>query len=344
MNILVTGNLGYIGSVLTETLLKKNYFVQGYDIGYFEDSNFLKHKVSKIKQIKKDIRDIDESDLNEIDIVIHLSALSNDPLGEFDKNLTYQINYESTLKLANICKKKKVKRFIYISSQSMYGISTTDEELDEDNSKKNPVTEYAKTKWKAEQELFKLNSKDFSVISFRPSTVFGASPRLRCDIVFNNLVACAYTTGKIEIKSDGTPWRPVVHIKDVCSAIISGIEAPRELVSGKAYNVGIENGNYTVREMAETAQKIVPNCNLTFTKEHLVDPRTYKVSFKRILTELKDFYKPEWNLEKGGRELVDFFKEINFSENDFRGHKTNRLQNLKQNIPSKYSKSLKLKN
>ncbi len=341
MKILVTGNLGYIGSVLTDILLEKKYFVEGYDIGYFENSNLTQVHNQNIKQIKKDIRDINENDINEVDTVIHLSALSNDPLGEFDKNVTNQINYESTIKLANICKKKDVKRFIYVSSQSMYGISTTDTELDEDQSEKNPVTEYAKTKWRAEQELFKLNSAEFTVVSFRPSTVFGVSPRLRCDIVFNNLVACAYTTGKIEIKSDGTPWRPVVHVKDVCSAIISGVEASKEIISGKAYNVGIKNGNYTVREMAEAAQRAVPGCELTFTEEHLTDPRTYKVSFKKILNELKDYYKPQWNLEKGGIELVKFFKEINFSEKDFRGSKTNRLQNLKENIPNRYSTDLR---
>lgn len=341
MNILVTGNLGYIGSVLTENLKKENYTVTGYDIGYFSDTNLIEIPKTIIRQIKKDIRDISEEDLNGVDHVIHLSALSNDPLGEFHKNITNEINYSSTVKFAKICKRRKVKRFIYVSSQSMYGISKTDEELDEYNSEKNPVTEYAKTKWLAEQELFKMNSDEFTVVSFRPSTVFGVSPRLRCDIVFNNLVACAYTTGKIEIKSDGTPWRPVVHIQDVCSAIISGIKAPIEIVSGQSYNVGIKNGNYTVKEMAEAAQKVVPGCKLSFTGEHLKDPRTYKVSFNKILGELKNFYTPKWNLEKGGIELVNFFKEINFNEEDFRGYKTNRLMCLKKNIPKKYSFDLR---
>ena len=209
----------------------------------------------------------------------------------------------------------------------MYGVSNTDAELDDDDSEKNPVTSYAIAKWDAEQKLHTMTSDDFVVSSFRPSTVFGVSPRLRCDIVFNNLVACAYTTGKIEIMSDGSPWRPVVHIKDVCSAFIAGIEAPKSIVSGRAFNVGILNGNYTVREIAEAAQKSVPGSELIFTGEH-TDPRTYKVSFNRILTELKDYYDPQWNLNRGGKELVEFFDRINLTEELFRGQATNRIKQL----------------
>ena len=180
-----------------------------------------------------------------------------------------------------------------------------------------------------------MSSEDFVVTSFRPSTVFGASPRLRCDIVFNNLVACAYTTGKIEIMSDGSPWRPIVHIKDVCAAFIAGIEAPSIIVSGRAFNVGILNGNYTVKDIAEAAQRAVPGCDLIFTGEH-TDPRTYRVSFKRILTELKDYYKPKWNLDKGGKELVEFFSRTGFTEHDFRGRQTIRLKQLTYLKDAKY--------
>ncbi|MBT6470986.1 MAG: SDR family oxidoreductase, partial [Candidatus Marinimicrobia bacterium] len=208
-----------------------------------------------------------------------------------------------------------------------YGVSDTSSELDEDNSEKNPVTAYAIAKWNAEQQLHSMITDDFVVTSFRPSTVFGASPRLRCDIVFNNLVACAYTTGKIEIMSDGTPWRPVVHIKDVCSAFIAGVEAPSTIVSGKAFNVGIPNGNFTVRDIAEAAQRSVPGSELIFTGEH-TDPRTYRVSFNRILSELKDYYKPKWDLDMGGKELVEMFDRIGFTEKQFRGKETIRLQQL----------------
>ena len=210
----------------------------------------------------------------------------------------------------------------------MYGISDTDEELNEDDSYKNPVTAYAQAKWDAEQEIKKLGSDEFIVTSFRPSTVFGASPRLRCDIVFNNLVACAYTTGKIEILSDGTPWRPVVHVKDVCSAFISGLEAPANIINKRSFNVGIPNGNFSVRDLAIAAQSSVPGSELKFTGEHGSDSRTYRVSFDRILTELEDYYKPEWDLLKGGKELVKFFEETNFSEDEFRGRACIRLQQL----------------
>ena len=326
MNVLVTGNNGYIGTVLTDVLLKKGYSVTGLDVNYFEPCTLepVKHDFS---QIVKDIRSIERKDVAGFDAIIHLAGLSNDPLGELNPGLTEEINYQATLNLARLARKADVKRFVYASSQSMYGISDTENELDEDDSEKNPVTAYAKTKWEAELELKKMHSDDFVVACFRPSTVFGASPRLRCDIVYNNLVACAYTTGKIEILSDGSPWRPVVHVKDVCQAFIAGLEAPAELVGGKAFNVGIPDGNFTVRDLAEAAQRSVPGSDLVFLNEH-TDPRSYRVSFKRILSELKNYYKPEYDLDKGGMELVDYFDKVNFSEDDFRGSRCNRLKQL----------------
>ncbi|MDC1122780.1 NAD(P)-dependent oxidoreductase [Nitrospinaceae bacterium] len=327
MHILVTGNLGYIGSVLVPLLKSQGHQVVGLDCGYFAEC-LLSPVDQSFKQIIKDIRDVEKSDLDGIDAVIHLAGLSNDPLGELAPGLTEEINLGGTMKLALLSKQVGVKRFIYSSSQSMYGVSETDDEVDEDLSDKNPVTAYAKTKWDAELQLRDLHSDSFSVCCFRPSTVFGVSPRLRCDIVFNNLVACAYTTNKIEIKSDGTPWRPVVHIQDVCSAFISGLNAPRDLVAGRSFNVGIPNGNYTVRQLAEAAQRAVPGSELVFTGEHGNDSRTYRVSFDRILTELKGYFVPSWNLDLGAAELVGHFKEINFTEQDFRGWKTTRLMQL----------------
>ncbi len=220
MRILLTGNLGYIGSVLQPLLISDGHDVIGFDNGYFKECVFGQNPPQK-EQIIKDIRDVDSSDLKDIDAIIHLAGLSNDPLGELAPSLTEEINLGATIKLARLAKDVGVKRFVYASSQSMYGIANTDSELDEDNSAKNPVTAYARTKWEAELELMKMQSDDFTVCAFRPSTVFGASPRLRSDIIFNNLVGCAYTTNRIEIKSDGTPWRPVVHIKDVSAAFIA---------------------------------------------------------------------------------------------------------------------------
>jgi len=326
MKILVTGDRGYIGTVLVPMLSEKGYEVVGFDSGYFS-SNLLEEFDENYQKITKDIRDITMEDFDGIDGVIHLAGLSNDPLGEFSPELTEDINYKGTMNFAKKAKEAGVSRFVYVSSQSMYGISNTTTELDEDDSEKNPVTAYAIAKWNAEQQLHSMSTDDFVVTSLRPSTVFGASPRLRCDIVFNNLVACAYTTGIIEIMSDGSPWRPVVHIKDVCSAFIAGLEAPAASVSGRAFNVGIPDGNFTVRDIAEAAQRSVPGSELIFTGEH-TDPRTYRVSFKRILTELKDYYKPEWDLDMGGKELVEFFDRISFTEKQFRGQETIRLQQL----------------
>jgi len=327
MKILVTGNNGYVGTILTELLHQKGYSVTGLDVNYFESCK-LEPINQDFKQTIKDIRAVKSSDVRGFDAVIHLAGLSNDPLGELNSGLTEAINYQGTVNLARLAKKAGVKRFVYASSQSMYGVSDTERELDEDDSEKNPVTAYARTKWEAELELRKMHSDNFVVTCFRPSTVFGASPRLRCDIVYNNLVACAYTTGKIEILSDGSPWRPVVHVRDVSQAFMTGLEAPQELVGGKAFNVGIPDGNFTVRDLAEAAKRSVPGCELVFLNEHS-DPRTYRVSFKRILSELKDYYQPEYDLDKGGVELVDYFDKVKFSEDDFRGKTCNRLAQLK---------------
>lgn len=335
MNILVTGNLGYIGSVLTQLLQSDGYRVTGLDIGYFDDC-LLVDVPKDFKQIYKDIRDVQSEDLVGIDAVIHLAGLSNDPLGELAPGLTEEINFMGTMRLAELCKSAQVKRFIYASSQSMYGVSNSDSELDEDLSEKNPVTSYAKTKWDAELALNQLSSKEFIVCSFRPSTVFGVSPRLRCDIVFNNLVASAYTTNKIEIKSDGTPWRPVVHVRDVCMAFMAGLKAPAHLIESRAFNVGIPNGNFSVRDLAEAAQRAIPGSELVFTGEHGKDSRTYRVSFDRILTELSDYFKPQWTLDKGAKELVSFFDKIGFTEAQFRGEACTRLAKLNNLISNKF--------
>lgn len=327
MNVLVTGNKGYIGSVLVQELINRGYNVTGFDSGFYDGCELYEFK-PLIKQITKDIRDVVEEDFLGIDAVFHLAALSNDPLGELKPGLTEEINFQGTLKVASLAKEAEIKRFIYASSQSMYGVSATDAELEEDDSEKNPITAYARTKWDAEIALKKISSESFAVVCFRPSTVFGASPMLRCDIVFNNLVGCAFTTGKIEIKSDGTPWRPVVHIKDVSNAFIAGLEAPLNLILNQSFNVGIPNGNYTVRDLAEAAQRSVSGSTLVFTGENGKDSRTYRVSFEKILTVLKDYYKPQWDLDKGGKELVELFKKVNFNEEMFRGRCTNRLKQI----------------
>ena len=329
--MLLTGNLGYIGSVMAPCLIEAGFEVVGFDTGYFEDC-LVSGPIAKYPSIRKDIREVIASDLSGIDAVVHLAGLSNDPLGELTPGLTEEINLRASIRLAELARHAGVRRFVYASSQSMYGVAASDRELEEDQSEKNPVTAYARTKWEAELQLRELSDEQFTVVCFRPSTVFGASPRLRCDIVFNNLVACAHTTGRIEIKSDGTPWRPVVHVKDVCSAFIAGLTAPASIVGGRSYNVGIPNGNFTVRDLAEAAQRAVPGSSLVFTGEHGSDSRTYRVSFDRILTELAEYYRPEWDLDRGGQELVAFFRATGFGEKQFRGSQTIRLAKLQQLI------------
>lgn len=332
MNILITGNLGYIGHVMTPYLASLGHNITGLDVAFFR-KNMLKPVIQPVvKQIAKDTRDVEPEDFTGFDAVIHLAALSNDPIGELDKQLTFDINLNATLRVAECAKKAGVSRFLFASSPSMYGISTLDGELPEEG-EKHPLTAYAETKWLAEQQLATLNDDNFTVIFLRPATAYGASPNLRCDVVYNNFVACAYTTGKIDIKSDGTPWRPLAHVEDISRAFAAGLDAPRELVAGKAFNIGVSNGNYTVRQLAEAAQNAVPGAGLTFSGEH-ADSRSYRVSFNRILTELGQYYKPEWNLERAGAELVELFNETTFTEQDFKGPRTVRLARLKELMDS----------
>jgi len=328
--VMVTGNLGYIGSVMVPVLAEKGYDVIGYDCGYYEDCYLVSAPQPLKKQIKKDVRDCTVEDFAGVDYVIHLAGLSNDPLGEFDEALTYAINYEGTMKMARCAKEVGVKRFAYASSQSVYGISDVSKAADEEGVK-NPITAYAKTKWKCECELRDLCTEDFVITYLRPATAYGASPNLRCDIVFNAFVAYAYTSKLIEIKSDGTPWRPMSHIRDISAAFAAVLEAPAELVRNQSFNVGTPDNNYTVKQLAEAAQSTVPDCGLTFTGEH-TDPRSYRVSAEKILTVLKDYYKPQWNIEKGGKELMDYYASIQFDRATFDSYKCNRLKCLKKRI------------
>lgn len=331
--VLVTGNMGYIGSIMVPMLVQEGFDVIGYDIGYYEDCYIAPYECPVIKQIRKDIRDISSDDLDGVDYIIHLAGLSNDPLGEFVEDLTYEINYESTIKLAQCARNVGVKRFIYTSSQSVYGISDVKEEVVE-NSIKNPITAYAKTKWLCECALQKLCTDEFIITYMRPATAYGMSPNLRCDIVFNAFTAYAYTNGLIEIKSDGTPWRPMSHVKDISMAFIAALKAPEKLIKNEAFNIGTFNNNYTVKQLAEIAQSSVSNCKLIFTNEH-TDPRSYRVSSEKILTVLKQYYKPLWDIPKGCNELLAFYKSIHFDYNIFNSYKCNRLKCLKKRIEDK---------
>ncbi|MDR2247797.1 MAG: NAD(P)-dependent oxidoreductase [Treponema sp.] len=329
-HVLVTGNLGYIGSTMVPVLAQAGYEVSGYDIGYYADCYLTESPQPLVRRIPKDIRDVVPEDLAGIDTVVHLAGLSNDPLGEFNASITEDINFKASIRLAECAKKAGVRRFLYTSSQSVYGVSDTSKDVDE-NGAINPITAYAKTKWQSECELKKLCSDDFVITCLRPATAYGASPNLRTDIVFNAFVAYAYTNKLIEIKSDGTPWRPMTHIRDIAAAFIACIEAPAERIYNQVFNVGTGNNNYTVRQLAEAARNHVSGTELTFTGEH-TDPRSYRVSSQKILTVLKDYYRPQWDIEKGGEELMRFYQSVNFDSAAFNSYKCTRLKALKKRI------------
>ena len=329
MRVLVTGNLGYIGTVLAQRLMRMGHEVQGLDIGYFADC-IVGDRPADPPTWKVDIREVESKHLDGIDAVIHLAGLSNDPLGALNESLTDEINRDGTLRLLDIARKAGVGRFIYASSQSMYGVAATDDELDEDDSTKNPVTAYARTKWEAELVIREASIPSFTTVAFRPSTVFGLSPRQRCDIVFNNFVARAFTSGEVLILSDGTPWRPVIHVQDVCSAFEAGLSANAEVVSGRAFNVGIQNGNYTVRDLADAAARSVPGARVVTADSPSTDERTYRVSFSRILSELTPLYSPTWDLDTGGKELVDGWTGAGLTGEHAFGSTCIRLERLRE--------------
>jgi len=326
--ILVTGDKGYIGSALTEVLIDRGYYIEGLDTGYFEDCNFLKFK-DKYKSLKFDIRNIESKHIEKYDVVIHLAGLSNDPLGELEKSITYEINRDASIRLADLCKKNSVKKFIYFSTQSIYGISQTDDELEEDNSIKNPITAYAISKWEAEQYITNLGDDKFHVNVLRPATVFGVSNRLRSDIVFNNFMSNAYATNEIEIKSDGSPIRPIIHVIDLCLAVLALLNQNNKNNNNQSYNVGKRGGNYTVKEIADAVKNHYSEAKIFYSGEHGKDSRTYKVSFNKIYNEFSNSYNPQWDLKKGAIELDDFFKKVSFKKDDLFGTKTNRLNKLK---------------
>lgn len=326
MRVLVTGNQGYIGTHVSGHLVGCGYDVIGLDSGFFKNC-FLTPISNEVQTLQKDIRDVEIQDFANITTVIHLAALSNDPIGELDSELTFEINYRAAVRVAELAKVAGVSRFIFISTQSIYGISNTAEELDEVNSLKNPQTAYAKSKWQAEQEILSMSDQDFVATALRPSTVFGWSPRLRADIVFNNLLLTGLKQNQIEVHSDGTPWRPIIHVQDIAVAIQKCIESNIEQVEARAFNLGITNGNYTVRELAEAAQKCLGGIPILYNTENLIDPRSYRVSFERALRDLD--FTAQIDLASGGNEIIRHAKELIAGGVDLLDHKTNRLQQVK---------------
>lgn len=329
---------------MTKMLLNKGYGVVGFDTGFYQGCTFggeddktnllsFDDTDLQVRQIKKDIRNISAADLENIDAIIHLAALSNDPLSVFMPELTSEINFKASLRLAELAKQKGIKRFVYASSCSMYGIAG--EAPVSEDSPLAPVTAYAISKADSERELAKLADENFSPIYLRPGTAYGVSPMLRCDLVVNNLTGWAYTTGKIKIMSDGTPWRPIIHVEDFCRGFIACLEAPIELVHNQAFNLSQNSENYQIKDIADAVKEVVPGCEIEYTGEHGADSRTYRVSFDKISTVLKDYYKPTWNLKAGVKQLYEAFKEHGLTYEEFMGNKYIRLNQLKKLIDEK---------
>lgn len=322
MSILVTGNLGYVGSVLTEYLQQKGLNIRGIDSGFFKDC--ITDKLRSPNTLLKDVRDIEPGDISEIECIIHLAALSNDPLGELDSALTFQINFEASARLATIAKSKGVKKFIFVSTQSVYGFADSKILMKEDSTNINPQTAYAKSKWLAEKFIRDLADSNFKVIVLRPSTVFGWSPRLRTDIVFNNLLSNGYFDGRIDIHSDGNPWRPVVHVLDLSKAIFLSLRLNSEF---EVFNIGMLNGNYQVKDLAKIAAQNLSLNSINFNTENIVDSRSYRVDFEKSKSILG--FHSDINLDQGANEIINKLRTEKFNKNEFLGEKTIRIAKIK---------------
>jgi nucleoside-diphosphate-sugar epimerase len=329
MRVLVTGNNGYIGTVLTPMLLAQGHEVVGMDTNLFERCTFGEHVRSDIHSINKDIRDVNETDVERFNAIIHLAGLSNDPLGDYRPELTESINHRAALRLAALAKAAGVERFLFASSCSNYGASGN-EFLTEDAAF-NPVTPYGQSKVNVERGLTGLADKNFSPVYLRASTAYGLSPRLRFDLVINNLTAWAYTTKQVYLKSDGTPWRPVVHIEDIARAYIAALHAPREVIHNQAFNVGTTAENYQIRELAEIVRDIVPGCQIEFAPDAGPDKRCYRVDCNKIAHNLPE-YKPQWTARRGVEELYEAFCKTRLTLDDFEGARYKRIDHIKQLI------------
>lgn len=331
MRVLVTGHGGYIGAVMTRVLDEAGVQVVGTDSGLFSGCDFGTYEPPR-EVIERDLRDLDERDLEGFDAVVHLAAISNDPLGDLNPSCTWDINHKASVRLAEIAKRAGVTRFLYSSSCSVYGAASPDDVLTE-TAGFAPITAYAQSKVKVEADLQSLADDDFSPTYLRNATVYGASPRLRGDLVVNNLTGWAFATGKVFIKSDGTPWRPLVHVEDVCQAFLAVLRAPREVIHNQAFNVGRNGENYRVRQVAELVSHEVPNSRIDFAEGAGPDPRCYRVDFTKIERALPDF-KPSWTVAKGVAELHAAFRRETLRKDDLEGDRYVRIQRIRRLLGS----------
>ncbi len=326
MRVVVTGNLGYVGTVLTPLLAERGHEVRGIDSGYYQDCVLGPVEPTGLShQIRTDLREVTAADLEGAEAVVHLGALSNDPTGELNPNLTHDINTRASVRLAELAKRSGARRFLFASSCSIYGASAG-AQLDE-TSPMNPLTAYARSKVETEAALAALADERFSPTFLRNGTAYGYSPRLRVDIVVNNLVAWAVTTGRVTLLSDGRAWRPLVHVEDMGRAIIAALSVPPERVHGEALNIGREEDNWQIRDIAEAVARVVPGSAVTFAEGATSDARNYNVSFAKVRRILPEF-EPRWSVEAGIRQLYESFRDFALDFERFEGREFTRLKQL----------------